>query len=244
MNSAAIDDGILVEADRNLSYIHWLAHSWRSAARNSVRPRARRRCEVPRLLRRRRDWDAAFEVVSRNRLDADLEQLVLDALDDLLDAARFRRSSTGAIECSTQRPVFCLARAEVALRHGRYSEAQAHSEAAVEEDSALNYRALSVAGRAAHLASREEKALELFRLAEDAAVTDATRRDARWGQLLCMLDLDTPDARATLADLSLEVSLSNPREVLRAATCTLVYQLRGGSLDVPRRTWQPSCSPP
>ncbi len=38
----------------------------------------------------RRDWDAAFDVISRNRLEDALERLVLEALDELLDTARLQ----------------------------------------------------------------------------------------------------------------------------------------------------------
>ena len=53
---------------------------------------------------------------------------------------------------------------------------------------------LSVGGRAAHIASREEEALELYRRAEAAALTHVARRDALWGQLICATALELPEA--------------------------------------------------
>ena len=124
--------------------------------------------------RERRDWDAAFDLDRAEPSRATkLEPLVLDALDELLDTARLSTIETwcdAASELELDTPAFALAQAEVALRHGRHAVAQAHAEvAAASDESALRFRSLIVAGRAAHLASREEDALELFRRAEAAA---------------------------------------------------------------------------
>jgi ATP/maltotriose-dependent transcriptional regulator MalT len=233
VTSAAIDVGILVERGSQLE-LHPLARSFlegRCAQLGFVpEPGSVARCLE--YYRARREWDAAFDVIARNHMGDELEQLVLEALDELLDTARL---STLERWCASgwcfEAPVISLARAEVALRHGRHSEAQALAESTASVGSDLTCRALSVAGRAAHLASREEKALELFQRAEAAASSKATRRDARWGQLLCLLELDGPGARSALDELSSDVGLSDPREVVRASTCRLVYQLKRGSLD-------------
>jgi DNA-binding NarL/FixJ family response regulator len=108
----------------------------------------------------------------------------------------------------------------------------AHAEAAAGAAPEFAFRALSVAGRAAHLASREEEALELYRQAEAAASTDSERRDATWGQLICAVELEMPDAGETLRMLDASVQLSDAREIVRSATCGLSYQVKLGTLDL------------
>lgn len=186
--------------------------------------------------RDRADWDAAFDVVSRNRLVDQLDRLLRDALDELLDTARLSTIETWcdvATQFELATPVVALARAEVALRQGRHAVAQAHAEvAAASDESALRFRSLTVAGRAAHLASREEDALVLFRRAEEAAQTESEQRDARWGQVMCSIELEKADALATLAEMSAGLTLANPREVVRAAAYALSAQLKFGRLDL------------
>ena len=114
-------------------------------------------------------------------------------------------------------PIFALARAETMLRDGRHIEAIAHAERAAVGDLTLEFRALAVGGRAAHLASREEQALALYERAEAAATSNAEVRDARWGQLVCMIDLELPACQAAYAELSKEVGFADPREFVRAA---------------------------
>ena len=55
-------------------------------------------------------------------------------------------------EAGVKSLIFALAQAETMLRHGRHVEAVAHAESAA-DDPSLKFRALSVAGCAAHLAS-------------------------------------------------------------------------------------------
>ena len=230
--TAALDVGVLVERDGRLE-IHPLARSFIDE-RNVAAPARETIDTCLAYYKARRDWDAAFEVVSRHRGTEEFEALVDESLDDLLDTARLSTLETWcefAAESEIDGPVFSLARAETALRQGRHAQAQAHAEAAA-SDAKLAFRALSVAGRAAHLASREEDALELYRRAEAAAGIPVNCRDALWGQLLCAIELELPEARAALDELNLDVRMSNPRDLVRAATSHLSYHLRFGSVDL------------
>ena len=143
----------------------------------------------------RRDWDAAFDVIVRWLLFDELEPLVRAAMDDLLDTARLptlHRWCEFASDADLEAATFSVARAEVAVRYGRHVEAIAHGEGAATLDSDTAFRALSIAGRAAHLASREDEALELYRRAEAAAATESEQRDARWGQLCAQSSSKSP----------------------------------------------------
>ncbi len=219
--AAALDVGILVERGSHLE-LHPLARSFlEDRTLPAAKPTAVAAAYTCILhYKARRDWDAAFDVIARRGLVGELESLLRDALDDLLDAARLPTIETWcdlAAESGLDGPLFSIARAEVALRRGRHAEAQAFAEvAASADDPGSTFRALSVAGRAAHLASREEEALELFRRAENAATSEPEGRDALWGQLLCALELELPDTGRTLQALRADVALADPREVVQS----------------------------
>jgi DNA-binding NarL/FixJ family response regulator len=89
-----------------------------------------------------------------------------------------------------------------------------------------------LAGRAAHLASREEDALGFYRRAESSATSDSELRDARWGQLMCIIDLELPSSEAILLELSEGVTFGDAREVVRASANRMYFQLRQGSIDL------------
>ncbi|HXF98658.1 MAG TPA: LuxR C-terminal-related transcriptional regulator [Gaiellaceae bacterium] len=234
--ASATDVGILVEREGELA-LHPLARSYlqeRSAELGVVVGE-----ETVALClahyRARRDWDAAFELLRRMGPLHELEPLLAEALDELLDTARLSTLETWcsvAAQAELDSPIFGVARAEVTLRQGRHAEAQAHAEAAAAVDSPYVFRAFSVAGRAAHLASREEAGLELYRRAESVAATEAERRDARWGQVICASELELPEATEMLEELLRTVRMSNTRDVVRAATCQLSYQIRMGNIDL------------
>ena len=234
--ATALDVGILVERGSQLE-LHPLARAF-----------LEERSELLRLLpakgaadvcldhyRSRREWDAALDVIARGGPTSELEALMRSALDELLDTARLptvqRWCDLGQHE-GRKAPIFSVARAELALRYGRHLEAMAYAEAAAAKDSELAFRALSIAGRAAHLASREEDALQFYRRAEHAASTEAERRDAMWGQLRCFIDLELPNAELALARLSEGVTFGDAREVVRAAGHRVYLQLRFGSLNL------------
>ena len=234
---AAFDVGILVERGSRLE-LHPLARTFleERGERFGLTPNP---CSVTKCLdhyRARREWDAAFELIARHGPRDELPQLMSDALDDLLASARLPTIETWsafAHDAEVAAPVFSLARAEVGFRHGRYAEAQAFAEsAAVTDDPEVTHRALYVGGRAAHLATHEEEALELFRRAEGSATSEAERRDALWGQIMCAIELELPEVASVLQVLRNDVRRSDQREVVRAAAYTLSYQLRFGSLDL------------
>jgi LuxR family transcriptional regulator, maltose regulon positive regulatory protein len=251
--SAALDVGILEERDNHLDF-HPLARSFLEEWA-AHRPGESGEAAAATCLRRfkaRRDWDAAFDVITRRGPAGELESLLQEALDELLETARLSTIETWcdfAADADVDQPVFSIARAEVALRCGRHAEAQSFAEAAASSgESALTFRGLAVAGRAAHLASREENGLELFRRAEAAASSEPERRDALWGQLLCAVELELPEAASTLAELSTGVRISDPRDLVRASAHELTFQLRMGCVDLrdADRAWEllPAISDP
>ncbi len=234
--AGALDVGILVERGGFLE-LHPLARSFLEdrCAQLGFAPESGSVATCVEHYWRRRDWDAAFDVIARNRLGDELEPLVLEALDELLGTARLQTIEAwcelGA-SLGLQAPAISLARAEVALRQGHLAEAQVHAEVAARDDSEFKFRALYVGGRAAHIASREEEALDLYRRAEAVAPTHVARRDALWGQLICATELELPEATEMMHALAEGVSRSDPREVLQCATYGVTYRGKFGHLDL------------
>ncbi len=234
--SGALDVGILVERGGFLE-LHPLARSFIEdrCAQLGFTPGSHSVAISLGHYQSHRDWDAAFEVIARNRLGEELERLVLDALDDMLGTARLQTVEAwcdlGA-SLGVQTPAFSLAHAEVALRQGQLSEAQLHAEVAAEGDTELKFRALYVAGRAAHIASREEEALELYRRAETLAPNHVARRDALWGQLMCGTELELPGTAADLHALVSSVSRTDPRGVVQSVAYGMAYGTRFGRIDL------------
>jgi DNA-binding NarL/FixJ family response regulator len=120
----------------------------------------------------------------------------------------------------------------VTLRLGRHIEAISHAEGAAQRAGEHVFRALAVAGRAAHLASREEYALGLYQHAAEAASTESQRRDALWGQLMCMIELESDKASSALHALNADVRRGDTRSFVQSATYGLSYQLNLGDLDL------------
>ena len=234
--ASALDVGILVEREARLE-IHPLARAFLESRGAQAGPVADDDAVASCLdhFRARRDWDAAFDVTVRHGEPVQVEGLLEDALDELLDTARLstieswcNHVESGGPEC----PFASLARAEVQLRRGRFAAAQAHAESVTSEFSAIHFRALSVAGRAAHLSSREEEALALFRRAEAIAPTDALRREALTGQVSCLTDLERTDALAMFEELAASANPSSPRDAIRIADRKLYLQTKLSELEL------------
>lgn len=235
--SAALRVGILVERGSQLD-LHPLCRTFLDdrSAELGIAPTGDDVDRCLGLYWRRRDWDPAFGLITRFELVDAMQALLWEALDDVLETARLATLAawcSAAEEWGVQSPELALARAELALRRGRHTEAQAQGEAAAASgDPRFVFRGLCVAGRAAHLASREEEALALYKRAESAAGSEAEQRDALWGQLMCASELESPDAFETLESLRSTVRRADIRDTVRAATCGLNFQTKMGELDL------------
>ena len=185
------------------------------------------------VYRARREWDAAFDVLDRSGL-AGLPHLIEEALDDLLNSARLATLASWvdrAICKGMNPPIVLVARAEVDLRHGLHTAAQATAlqaaaELPVTED--VHFRALEVAARAAHVGSREDEALNLYERAGTAAPDEARRRKAMWGQVMCAAALELPTAHELMKQLEQSSSGHRPTELVRLADKQLSLGFRFG----------------
>ena len=164
-----------------------------------------------------------FEVLDRRGADGidDLASLIDEALDDLLNSGRLATLDTW-VSRATKRgldfPILLVAKAEVDLRHGLHTSAEAMARQAADGAvgaGGVEYRALELAGRAAHVGSREEEALDLFRQAGKAAPDASRRRKAMWGEVMCAAALELSEAHDLLKELE-EISVGHdPAELVR-----------------------------
>ena len=146
-------------------------------------------------------WDEAFELTQRFKQEQLIPHLVAASLDDLLASGRVATLRAWIARAPTDAPIVRLATAELAFREGRYHESEALAELAVRDLSGqpdMAARANVVAGRAAHVASREERARTYFRDAQRMARSPELIRRAALGELVAAIELEHADAENLL----------------------------------------------
>jgi DNA-binding CsgD family transcriptional regulator len=131
---------------------------------------------------------------------------------------------------------------EIALREGRYHQAETLAVLAARdaEDTEAEARSLIVAGRAAHIASRQKQALEFYGRAADISTEPATEWQARLGGLQAAAELEVPDAPERLATLA-NATVEAPADRVVLADRTLGIQTRFAlpvNLDIGRAASQ------
>ena len=96
------------------------------------------------VYRSRREWDAAFDVLDRGGLEG-LEELLDDALDDLLNSGRLATIDAWVERASSRGfdlEILRVAAAEVDLRHGRHMSAESAGIGIAERDGPADGRAI------------------------------------------------------------------------------------------------------
>lgn len=185
------------------------------------------------VYRARREWDAAFDVLDRSGL-AGLDLLIEEALDDLLNSARLATLAAWADRAARKGlnlPIVLVAKAEVDLRHGMHTSAEAiamQAAAGKPLTDDVQFRALEVAARAAHVGSREEEALDLYERAGRAAPDARRHRKAMWGQVMCAAALELREAHDLMKALEQSSSGREPTELVRLADKRLSLGFRFG----------------
>jgi DNA-binding NarL/FixJ family response regulator len=227
--------GLMDERDGRLE-LHPLAATFfgsrgRTDATRDVRGAAASALDV---YRERHQWDPAFELIRRFEIDTELGDLMVEAMDDTLNAGRLpvlREWVRYARARRFRHPVVALAEIELELRRGRHLTSLTLARAALADGKAtgeLRYRITMTAARAAHAGSHDEEALVLYREALANAGTPDRERDARWGELVCSAALERPEAHSLLDLLRRSVDTSDVRDQVRLADKQLLVSLRFG----------------
>jgi ATP/maltotriose-dependent transcriptional regulator MalT len=180
------------------------------------------------------EWDDAFYVI-RNAPDS-------VALLDLIEAGHEELLRTGrtitlsewleaAREARVLTPLIGVLEAELAGRDGDAARAERVAlQAAREGDPSLRFRALCLAGRAAHLDNRASAALAHFREAESLAANSTETQEARWGALLCAISFGDRTELKHALEAFLSYEPQSPDDILRAANARLCTGLLIGGL--------------
>jgi DNA-binding CsgD family transcriptional regulator len=242
--SEALDIGILEERAGKLEIQPIAAAFLEDRARREKAAEVRVASERALVIyRARREWDAAFDVVDRQDMDG-LEELLEDALDDLLNSARLATLAAWIERASlkgAEAPALLVAAAEIDLRHGLHTSAETRAKQVLRRESTSaedEFRALEVAARAAHVGSREEEALELYRRALELASDPRRRRKALWGLVVCAGALELDEAHDLMRELEADATGYGPTELVRLVDRQLSLGLRFGyvrHLDDARR---------
>jgi DNA-binding CsgD family transcriptional regulator len=227
--------GILDERDGYLEFHPLLAAlferrgPWNSSERNPDFLR-----DASAHYRGRGELDAAFDLTERVGLPTDVDRLVADSMDELLTGARLptlERWVSRATDQVGETTSVLLAQAEIALRQGRHLAAQAFAERVCRGDGVTLFRAHMIAGKAAHVGSREEEALDQFEMAERVARDEVERRRAKWGQLTAAIDLELDQSHALIDELKATAGEGlDAAESIQQADKHLVLGLRFGSV--------------
>src|SRR4051794_24780913 len=232
----AIGVGVMTEREGKLEF-HPLAAAFleQQARRETTGDLADALDRALALYRERHEWDAAFEIVDRRGF-AHVEQLLDDAMDDLVNSARLATLTTWTSRVTQKGlrfPIIEVAKAEIDLRHGLHTSAEARARGALRNSPItheVEYRALEVAARAAHVGSREEEALELFKRAAAVAPDARRSRKALWGQVACAAALELDEAHDLMRSLEESSEGHEPTEVVRLADRRLSFGLRFGEV--------------
>jgi LuxR family maltose regulon positive regulatory protein len=140
-------------------------------------------------------WDEAHGLIEEFDQTDVLPQLVESAMDDLLATGRSATLRSWLGESIATHPALLLASAELAFREGRFYEAEAlaaHAANDVSSSSELSARSAFVAGRAAHIASREAQARGYFEAAQSVTSDETLRWRAMLGAVVTAIELEDP----------------------------------------------------
>jgi len=224
----------LVSRTRGVVEIHPLVRSFLEAKANATIPPGELLERLTAHFIRFGDWDDAFELIETYRLDAQLIELLRNALPGVLSAGRaatVERWTAYARTRTFDQPEITLAHAELLLRRGHWTAAEtmACACAPLLRGTPLAAYACLCAGTAAHLADRARDARGHFARALQLDESPNTLRRALWGEFLCAkFDGRTPDiGRSALARLA-AVPDASPAHLVRLSQARLIEAAYGG----------------
>ena len=175
------------------------------------------------------EWDEAFDVIRRASRREALVTLFELAHEPLLKSGRTATLAewlafAGAVEVHA--PILDLIRAELAIREGIFGYAEELALRVAEQEGQRDAcRALTIAGRAAHLDNREEAAFAHFRAAGKLAHDDRERHRAAWGALLAAPDFESDDELGLVVDTFFRFGTDSADDAVRAATAQFAVGL-------------------
>jgi LuxR family transcriptional regulator, maltose regulon positive regulatory protein len=175
-------------------------------------------------------WDEAFELIQHFDQRRLLPDLIGASMERLLETGRTTTLRAWVSSAPQEAPAVRLAGAELALREARYYESESLAVLAardLRDAPDLAARANLVAGRAAHVASREEEAKAYYQHAAAIAESPELVRRAEFGELQAAIELESSDVPERLRVLGSREA-SDPEEHVILADRTLGAETRFG----------------
>ena len=161
--AVGLDSGFLTELHDKRLDMHPLLRTFlqRKVEDESARSSAASVETAAGVLMAHRLWDEAFDLMRRFKQEHLIPVLIAASMDELLTSGRAATLHGWIAQAPESAPIVRLATAELAFREGRYSESESLAALAARDlddrpESAAH--ANLVAGRSAHVASREEEA--------------------------------------------------------------------------------------
>ena len=230
--AVGVDNGFLTELNDERLGVHPLLRAFLQRKLEEERPASTGRsvARAAGVLMKHQLWDEAFELTQRFKQEKLIPVLVAASMDDLLASGRVATLRGWIARAPKDAPIVRLATAELAFREGRYYESEALAELAVRDLSGqpdMAARANVVAGRAAHVASREEQARTYFRNAQKMARAPELIRRAALGELVAAIELEHADAADLLTDLTSHQAIG-PEDQVIMADRRLAFETRFG----------------
>ena len=193
--------------------------------------------EVGSIFLKRGLWDEAFAVGASLGSATAVEGVFRAGLDATLNAGRsvsVRQWLDYAEREGLRRPILDVATAELALREGQFFRAETVAagvaRAVADDDPQLAFRAFCLAGRAAHLASREKHALEFYVQAKALGSSRSEVTTAAFGELSCSIELEADESSELLEELAAETQ-ADPAAQLQLLGRRLTLESRSGKLQ-------------
>lgn len=204
--ATSLDHGLLNESFVDDFEMHPLLRSFLDLKLREETPHEVRRTvtRVVRMMFELELWDESYEVIHRFGESRLLVELVSLSSRQLLAKGRTSTLRTWIAEADTEAPRVQHAAAELALREAKYQRAETLALLAARgaPDADAEAGSLIVAGRAAHVASRQEHALGYYGRAASVATSASLQWEAKLGELQAAAELEAPDAPDRLAELS------------------------------------------
>ena len=230
--SVGVDNGFLTELPENRLDMHPLLRSFLQRKLEEERPASIGRSieRAVGVLMNHHLWDEAFQVMQKYGQGHLVAILIAESMDELLAAGRLATLRNWIAHAQQDAPIVRLATAELAFREGRYSESETLAELASRDlidQPDLAARASVVAGRAAHVASREEQARVYFRDAQQTARSPELVRRAALGELVAAVELEHADA-ADLLRAAASLQTIGPEDQVIVADRKLAFETRFG----------------
>lgn len=175
-------------------------------------------------------WDEAFELIQRFKQEFLIPDLIGAAMDELLASGRTATLRSWITHGPSQAPAVRIATAELAFRAGQYFESETLAELAVRDlvdQPDLAARANIVAGRAAHVASRDDHARKYFRDAQATGQSADLVRRAALGELVAAIELEHLDAEDLLRAAAAYPAIT-PEDQVLLADRKLAFETRFG----------------